>query len=861
MPILTRAYNRTNEITGFIVDEEIPHNWIIDDLVVFKDLSVACAFSIDIPPFITLDDGTKDYFHSVLSSFMNTLGDEFELQFIWNVQRNCDDIIEHIGSNPPRNRIMQNYHKELIEKVRKESEANNIRRYKAVISIIRKPLFNEPEWFKRAKKEKDLRKKYDVYSEPYYFGKTIRELLGFGLAPNFSKKYAEKEWEYIKDQTYGAAAGLRTALRDLKLNPKILIEQELIDIMFEWWNPNSVHKGINAAEVTAEPLPITEYITMSNISVDKDKGYIYMDDQVHRILTLRTPPNVLEMNVFRNIVDNLDIRNIRIINNFRPYSREKRIQQLQNQLPILQHRAAKDVKLAVSIDEILSEIYSLEKKGEGCWNVTTILHIWGKDEEEVDGYVMDIKRLAQLCDGAKIVQETHAIFRYWLSAQPFWTRDEDMHRAHLYSTAQAVCLLPLSGHPEQFENEKLGVVLETAYGSLLNYNPLDSNRLNNYNALIIGSSGTGKSFLAGSIMMGMQSQNARVIGIDLGGSYKGLCEALNGAYITMDPNNKDQTINPLAVEIEDVTGYRGGDDNLVTPYQKEQITRFLEKALMEEGRSFSHKEKGFLDEVLNQMYLRAEGKEVYLSDLRQALQSYGKSETKEMADAMAMWCRGSKFGYLFDGPTKCDFDSPFTIFDMTIVKDNKDIAPLTIMSIMSNVYKMANNYPNVPKILLMDETWFLLQDPVTLKFVAECFRTFRKLNVSIIGVSQGIEEWLEGSASEILNNVLTYMILRQTNPKATEMASRALGLTSEQVSIINQLQTIKGEYSQALFLQQRQDADFSTVILNRPTPLQYAIMTTAPIDKEEIENIRVKYGLSHLDARIKFAELYPKGVR
>jgi len=859
----TKAYDRTNLITGDIVDAEIPHNWILDDLMVFKDLSVACAFEIELPPYVTLNDDVKDYLHSTICSFLNSLEEKYDVQFLWNIKRNCDDVLEEMHKVEPVNKLMKLFHAERIEKIRKAANDNRIRRYSATVSLIHKPLLVEKDFKQRAEKERKLRKEKNVLLEEYKFGKTLLELLGLGTAPEFSKKYEEKEWEQIKDETFGMAASLQATLRDMGLNPRLLVEQDLINTMFEWWNPDAAHKGHGAADVLPDPVPVTQYFTMSEIRMDREKGYLYMDNKVHRILTLRTPPSSLRVNTFQSIVDNLDLPNLRIINNMSPYSREKRIQQLQNRLPLLQARVEKDPKLAVSVEEILTEIYSLSKGEETCWNVTTIFHVWGSTEDEVDSYVQTLKRMGNLSDNAKIVQETHALWRYWLSAQPFWTRDEDLHRAHIFTASQAVCLLPLAGHPEQLIGEKPYAVFDTAYGSLFNFNPLDSQRMNNYNCLLIGSSGTGKSFLAGSIMMAMQTYGARVIGIDLGGSYKSLCEALNGTYITMDPNSKDQTINPLYVDPneKDEEGNSTVEDGGVSAYQKEQITRFLEKALVAENEVFSKKEKAQIDEVLTNLYLRAGGKEVFLSDLRQAFFKYGKEEMTNLAEIMALWTRGSKFGSLFDGPTKCDFDSPFTMFDMTKIKDNKDIAPLTVMSIMTNVQKMASNYPGVPKILLMDETWFLLQDPVTLQFVAECFRTFRKLNVAIIGVSQGIEEWAQDGASAILNNVLTFIILRQSNPKATEQAARAIGLTPEQVAVIGHLQTIKGEYSQALFYQKRQNGEFSTVIMNRPTPLQYALMTTAPVDKEAIENIRSKQGITYLEARIDFARQFPKGVR
>jgi conjugal transfer ATP-binding protein TraC len=184
-----------------------------------------------------------------------------------------------------------------------------------------------------------------------------------------------------------------------------------------------------------------------------------------------------------------------------------------------------------------------------------------------------------------------------------------------------------------------------------------------------------------------------------------------------------------------------------------------------------------------------------------------------------------------------------------------------VMSIMNQVRQMAMNYPNDPKILLMDEAWFLLEDNASAKFVEECFRTFRKLNVSIIGVSQGIREWLvNDNAAAILLNVSTYLILNQTNPKAVEDAKALLDLTDAECQIIGNLKKVKGDYAQALMFQKFEGGNFSTVVLNRTTPLQNAIMTTHPKDKQKIEEIRRELGLTALEARLEFSRQFPRGM-
>lgn len=842
----TREFHKANAISGYSIEDYLPYSWIIDDMVVFKNLSVGAVLEVELPPYFTADDTTKEYYHTIVSQFLNSLDEQFDVQFLWGLQRNCDDIIRKLEALEPDNRFIRAYHQQQLQRLRERASNNLIRRYRMYITIVHKPLFASKELRYRAKNELKFRSDNGLLTR-FCDYPLVKKLLGIGEAPDFAKQYTEAEWKQIKDSLLLVIGGLEQSLQQLGLKTEFMHEPKLMATLFEWWNPNLVHQGITVTPTGSTPTPITDYFVISPMNMDRKKGYLYFDNKVHRILTLRTPPTDLKMNVFEDIFQQNSIPNLRIINNFVPYSKEKRLQELQDKLPIFRARVEKDLKMLVTVEQLQREILSIQRGEESVWAVTTVFHVWGDTEEEVDKYAHELKQQARLSGRAIVVQEEQALWVYWTSAQPFWPSDLDVNRQHLYSASQAVCLIPFTGHPERVK-EPLSVLLETGNRAPFNFNPFDYQRVNNYNCLIMGTAGTGKSFAAGSIALAMMLHNARIIGIDLGGSYFPLCEALGGNYVTMDPDSKNQTINPLAI---------GGLE--LQSSEKVLISKFLEKAVKEKDSLFSRVESSYVDEVLNQLFTDSGGKTVRLTHLREHLARYGKPETKVMAEALGQWCEGGRYGALFDGNSKVDFDKPFTIFDLTLVKENQDLAPLTLMSIINNVYKMAAKYPNQPKILLMDEAWVLMKNPITAKFVEECFRTFRKLNIAVIAISQGIDEWLTEGAVRILGNVNTYYLLGQTNASAADKLAEVLQLSERESDIIKVLKTVKGQYSQALFIQAG-NTRLSTVLLNRPSPLQYAIMTTNPSDKSLIARIKSEMGCNEMDARIEFAKRFPNGA-
>src|ERR1035438_2112862 len=133
------AFQRSNKLTGFSLDELIPHQWIIDDLMVFKDLSVACMFRFTPPPYFMFDDEIQTALHGGLTSFINTLDDRYDIQFLWNIERNCDDVLAQINKNTPNNKMMRAYQREVLERLVDRADANLVRRYRGYVALIRKP--------------------------------------------------------------------------------------------------------------------------------------------------------------------------------------------------------------------------------------------------------------------------------------------------------------------------------------------------------------------------------------------------------------------------------------------------------------------------------------------------------------------------------------------------------------------------------------------------------------------------------------------------------------------------------------------------------------------------------------------------
>ena len=846
-------------LAGDGINDWLPHAWIVDGVVINKDMSTSMGVSVEFPPFFTMTATGREDIHSRLQSYLNSLGSGFSVQAVWEVFRSTKDIdakLDEIKSGigageTARERLSEKYLSETMQRIKSFAQNRHLRRYRGYFILTMAPTVSNNTLLGRARDELGLRRKRGDLWPEHTMGGFLKSLFSTQKPPAFSKRYTPSEWDEVLDAWKPAIETLDRALSDMGFTAKIMGEQDIINMLYRFWNPKSF-QTLNPPLAESSALRmLPEYYLCSGIHTDRKRGFFHTDGCTHKILSLGTPPNMLSENTFFRMLDEQYVPNLQIVCNIHPYDRAKRIAELQKQLPIIEGRIAKDRKLAVVAEQIAGEIYNLQQGQESSWRMAMYFHTWGENEQEVSHYANELRRLGKMSGNAHIIDENVAVWRYWVAMQPFWGRDTDYYRHFHCSTTQLCCLIPTSGHQERMDGEDISMLMETANASLFNFSIMDGKRLNNYNAIISGGSGTGKSFLAGSILLGMQPQNPRIICVDIGGSYRALCEALGGEYITMDANSASQTLNPLARQSSDEAKSRLN------------VIRWLESATQEKDAMFTKPELSDLDNALTQLYSKfAENfMEPTLTDLRDLVSNFTNPTMRNIAHRLNLYCKGGQYGNLYDGQTKVNLENPFIVFDMTAIKDNPNIGPLTLMSIMSNVERMASSHPQTPKVLLLDEAWALLDNPSGAAFVAEAFRTYRKLNVGIIGISQEVADWTRGHLRGVLSNVSTYLVLTQANSGTLAEAAEIVGFTDEEVEIAGQLKKSKGDYSQALLIQKCQDRRFSTIVVNRTTPLQYAIMTTDGRDKAEILNIMRDGKCDMLAARMRFAELFPKGVQ
>ena len=314
----------------------------------------------------------------------------------------------------------------------------------------------------------------------------------------------------------------------------------------------------------------------------------------------------------------------------------------------------------------------------------------------------------------------------------------------------------------------------------------------NSNALILGNSGQGKSYLLKLILTNIRESGKRIICLDPESEYETLCDALGSCYI--DFMSGEYTINPLEPKawtdsVEDI--------DATTPEAFKKVTRLSQhiaflKDFFRSYKDFTDAQIDTIEILLSKLYARFGitdstdysvkrpsdfpvmqdfynlCEEEFMTYDKQRKYLYTEETLQEVCLGIHSMCVGSESKY-FNGHTNIT-DSNFLVFGVKGLMDTnrrlKDCMLFNILSYMSN--ELLGKGSTAASV---DELYLFLSNMTTIEYLRNCMKRVRKKDSSVILASQNIEDFLIPSIREFtkpLFSIPTHQFLfnaGQINPK------------------------------------------------------------------------------------------------
>ncbi|MDP2345737.1 MAG: ATP-binding protein [Deltaproteobacteria bacterium] len=453
-------------------------------------------------------------------------------------------------------------------------------------------------------------------------------------------------------------------------------------------------------------------------------------------------------------------------------------------------------------------------------------------------------------------------------------------RSFQRTTENVACVVPLF-QPSTGDASRQ-VLYHTRHGGLrsIGYTTKTATRPNT-NTLVLGGSGSGKSFNVAEIFeQACLAEGGPVSIVDVQGpqvsNYRVLCDVFDGTYTSL-AGDADIAFNPFmpmrALCARDEAGNIVRGDNGAPAFDQDKL-RYLSQlvCVMAVPNIATHPQEELCYQVARQCILRAymqrlrdqSAEPPLLGDVVEQLQRYEPKEpeykplARDMYLQLDTWVKNPLRARLLNRQSRYASTSRLQVFDFYGLEKDEKLASVLLLSVAFNIWSTIYGYPKeVTKFVLFDECWKLLTHPVAAKIVAELYRTGRKWGASTWAITQNLNDFLQSPIrSDLISNAATVIL----NQHATDhdRVIDTLELSARHAALFKSLTFKAGAYSELLYVEQA--AKEAAVLRLVPSPFELWLNTSSATDTGFRARVQSRLGLSALQAIRLCSELFPGGA-
>jgi len=376
--------------------------------------------------------------------------------------------------------------------------------------------------------------------------------------------------------------------------------------------------------------------------------------------------------------------------------------------------------------------------------------------------------------------------------------------------------------------------------------PIQKGICTNRNKFILGPSGSGKSFFTNHMMRSYYEQGTHVVIVDVGHSYKGLCDLVNGYYFTYDERNPIR-FNPF---------YIGEGDALDTE-KKESIKTLLLALWKKDNEDFNRSEYVALSNAL-QLYFESNVcfpcfdsfYEFLQTDFTEVLKKDNvKDKDFDISNFLYVlrpYYKGGEFDYLLNATENLDLlQQRFIVFELDNIKDHPILFPVVTIIIMEVFISKMRKLKGIRKVILIEEAWKAIAKEGMAEYIKYLFKTVRKFFGEAIVVTQEVEDIISSPVVKqaIINNSDCKILLDQSKyQNKFDQIQELLGLTEKEKALVlsvNKANDPSKKYKEVFI---SLGGMLSRVYRTEVSLEEYLTYTTEESEKVKVQEYAEKYG-------------------
>ncbi len=313
-----------------------------------------------------------------------------------------------------------------------------------------------------------------------------------------------------------------------------------------------------------------------------------------------------------------------------------------------------------------------------------------------------------------------------------------------------------------------------ANGVYFGQNPISKNlivinrrNLLNGNAMILGVSGSGKSFICKNEFVGLilADPNADYIFIDPEREYSPLVKAMDGEAIMLS-STSDHHINAMDMN----ANYGDGANPVIL--KSEFLMSLCE--LLVEDRHLGAKEKSIIDRCTTATYRYYKqgnycGEPPTLQDFYEQLLKQKEPEAHDLAVDIEMYAIGNM--NTFAHQTNVNTNNHVVCYDIHELGKNLQSAGMLIVldSILNRITRNRKRKRNT--YIFIDEIYLMFQNEYSANFLHTLWKRVRKYGAFCTGITQNVEDLLQShTARTMLSNSELLVMLNQSGNDMDRLA-------------------------------------------------------------------------------------------
>ena len=369
--------------------------------------------------------------------------------------------------------------------------------------------------------------------------------------------------------------------------------------------------------------------------------------------------------------------------------------------------------------------------GQSLGDFSLTIVMYSTSIGELDQLVGEFSGVFSNADGNLFVETYNQLNAYFAAVPGNYS--QNLRRLYLLSANYA----DLSFFFTILAGEKRNAHLDAEYLAVLETDNATPYFLNLHNGevphtLILGMTGSGKSYFCNFVLQNAQKYNPLTFIFDIGGSFQSLTTIFGGSYLNVGQESRDFAINPFSLPPT--------KDNL------QFIFSFL-RVLIEgsdDRYRMDFKEERKLWDAINRLYV--------LEPEQRTISNFG-SIVGELKERLHRWTRGGQYGFLFDNVDDTLTFSRFEAFNFHGWEDAPEILePLLFYVLHRATAEIIDpNKLATFKVFLLDEAWLFLKNQTIRDYVVQAQKMWRKHNGAMILATQSLKEFEDSGLLPIVS--------------------------------------------------------------------------------------------------------------